>query len=121
MSKAMQTTMLGMIALLLVAILATLITIAWRGVRVEHTGVVSLGETLDALPLRMIEPITLQMPEPARLITTGPEGGPIHTDLSVLPCPTCDGTMVPVRWNLWTGELDWICPECGDAVTASPP
>jgi hypothetical protein len=121
MNRTLQTAALGMIALLLVAILATLITIAWRGVRVEHTGVVSLGGALDALPLRMIEPITLRMPEPARLITTGPEGGPIHTNLSFLPCPTCDGTMVPVRWNLWTGELDWICPQCGEAVTASPP
>ena len=120
MDKTPQTVALSLIAFLLIAILATLITIAWRGVRVEHTGVVSLGGMLDAIPLQMSEPITIQMPEPARMIATGAEGDTIPVDLSLPVCPECGGAMVPVRWNPWTGAIDWSCPICGDLSAEEP-
>jgi len=112
--KTPQTVALSLIAFLLIAILATLITIAWRGVRVEHTGAVSLGGMLDPIPLQMNEPITIQMPEPARMIATGAGADAIPVDLSLPVCPKCGGSIVPVRWNPWTGAIDWSCPICGD-------
>ncbi|MGB2984179.1 MAG: hypothetical protein WBC63_10050 [Candidatus Bipolaricaulia bacterium] len=120
MTKAAQTAVLVLISILLIAILATLITIAWRGVRIEHTGTVAFGGIVDEIPLRMSAPITLTMPEPAHLITTGPDAEAIPVDLALLTCPSCGSTMVPARWNLWTGEIDWICPNCRETVTAAP-
>jgi len=118
-NRAAQTAALLAIAVLLVAILAVLITVAWNGLRIEHTGTVAFGGPTDAVPLEMTGPITLEMPEPARLIATGADGEPIVIDLAILTCPTCGGAMVPTRWNLLTGEIDWVCPSCGEVITSS--
>lgn len=114
MIKGPQTMVLSVIALLLVAILATLITIAWRGVRVEHTGAVSLEAMAEGIPLRMEGPVTFQTPDPVRMITTGQTTDSVPVALSFLPCPSCGGTMILVRWNLWTGEIEWACPTCDE-------
>jgi hypothetical protein len=103
---------LSAIALLLVAILATLITIAWRGVRVEHTGAVSLEAMTGGIPLRMEGPVVLQSPEPVQMITTGATGEAVPISFTFLPCPECGGTLMPTSWNLWTGEIEWTCPTC---------
>jgi len=120
MNKQAQSIALAGIAVLLVAILATLLVIAVRGIRFEHTGSVTLDGMSEGVRLRMVDPVTLEMPEPAHLLATGADGEGIPIDLALLACPTCEGTMVPVRWNLWTGEIDWVCPACGETVTASP-
>lgn len=117
-NETARTVALAAIALLLVAILAVLITLAWRGLRIDHTGTVAIGGMSDAIPLEMTGPITLTMPEPARLIATGPDGAPILAEFAVLSCPTCGGGMVPTRWNLLTGKIDWVCPSCGETITA---
>ena len=114
MDRTPQTVVLSLIALLLLAILATLVAIAWRGVRVDHTGTVTLDGMVDAITLEMSEePVTIQMPEPGHLIATGPTGTSIPVDLAMAGCPECGGPMIPVRWNLWTGEIEWGCPVCG--------
>ena len=110
--SAVQTFVLGAIAFLLVAVLSVLIVIAWRGVRVEHTGEVTLGAATDGVELRMVDPVTLQIPEPARLVATGTSGDAIPFDLALPTCPNCGRTMIPTRWNLWTGQIDWRCPAC---------
>jgi len=112
MSKVSQTSMLAAIALLLVAILATLITIAWRGVQVEHTGAISLETMLDGIPLRMEGPVMMQNVEPVHMVTTGPTGEAIPVELAFLECHECGGTLVPVRWNPFTGDIEWSCPTC---------
>jgi len=31
-----------------------------------------------------------------------------------VPCPHCgEGVLLPVRWNLLTGEITWRCTACG--------
>ena len=107
-----QTIVLGAIAFLLIAVLSVLIVIAWRGVRVEHTGEVTLGAVAEGVELRMVDPVTLEIPEPAHLVATGTSGDAIPVDLAFPTCPDCGGAMVPARWNLWTGEIDWRCPVC---------
>lgn len=120
MSNSARTPQMTLIVVLLIAILALLILIAWRGVHVEHTGSVDIGPMQEAITLRMSEPVTLEMPEPGRLITTGPDGGAIPLDLPLPKCPSCESTMLPARWNLWTGEIDWVCPACGESSVAAP-
>ena len=105
---------------LLAAILAILAVIAWRGLRVHHTGYVHLGPMQEGIALRVSEPIELVMPEAVRMVATGPDGGGVPLELDVLTCPGCDSTMIPVRWNLWTGEIDWLCPDCGRTHVSAP-
>jgi hypothetical protein len=107
-----QTSVLIAIAVLLAAILGTLVTIAWRGVRIEHVGAVSLDAITGGIPLEMAGPITLEMTAPVHLVTTGAESDAVPIDLSLPTCPECGGSLVPVRFNLWTGEIEWACPAC---------
>ena len=111
---------LALIVVLLMAICALLALLAIRGVRVEHTGSVNLGPMQEGIALQMSAPVELVMPEAVRTIATGPDGGAVPLELDFLSCSTCDATMVPVRWNLWTGEIDWLCPDCGEALTSAP-
>jgi hypothetical protein len=120
MNKTTVSIALAAIIVLLIAVLAALATIAWRGIRIEHAGSVTLAGMTEDVRLRMVDPVTLEMPEPAHLVTTGADGDAIPVDLSLPACPACGGPMVPVRWNLWTGRIDWVCPACGETMTASP-
>jgi len=113
MQSATRTSFLVFIAILLVALVTLLAIIAVRGIHIHHTGYVSLGPMEEALALRMDAPVQLVMPEAVRMVTTGPDGGDVPLGLDLISCADCEGTMVPVRWNVWTGEIDWVCPSCG--------
>jgi len=120
MNKTIPSIALVAIAVLLIAILAALATIAWRGIQIEHTGYVTLDGMTEGVQLRMVDPVALHMPEAVHLVATGAAGGAIPVGLSLLTCPSCGETMVPIRWNLWTGEIDWVCPVCGETTTVAP-
>jgi len=94
------------------------VTVAIRGIRFEHTGTVAFGVVGEAVPMTMAEPVRLEMPTPATLVATGPDGEPISVSLSLVECPTCGAAMVPTRWNLLSGEIEWACPACGEVTTA---
>lgn len=114
MSQSLKHALLGGIFLLLAAILAMLVVLALRGVRIEHTGSVNLGGLEQGISLRMSEPMTLVMPEPARLVATGVDRDVIPVEFDILTCPEGAGTRLPVRWNPWTGEIEWACPGAED-------
>ena len=118
MSRAPQNAVLIAIALVLTAILAVLVTVAIRGIRFEHSGTVAFGVDGGAITLTMAEPVRLEMPTPATLVATGPDGESIAMSLSLVECPECDTAMVPTRWNLLSGEIEWTCPACGEETTA---
>jgi len=120
MNRVVQSLAAVAIVGLLAAILVLLLGIAHNGIRIEHTGSVDLAGMVDRVDLTMTEPIELTMPEPGRLVTTGPDGTAVPISLELAVCPTCGGAMVPVRWNLWTGEIAWRCRDCGETLTAPP-
>jgi len=106
-------------AALLLGILVVLVGIGRNGIRIELAGEVNVAGMQDTVTLSMSEPIPLVMEEPARLITTGPDGQAIPTAVSLLSCPECGASMLPVRWSPWTGEIEWSCAACGARVTRS--
>jgi hypothetical protein len=120
MNKTISSIALGAIAVLLIAILAVLLTIVLRGVQIEHTGYVTLAGMSEGVELRMADPVTLRVPETVHMVATGADGDAIPVDLSFATCPACGGAMIPVRLNLWTGKIDWVCPACGETTTAPP-
>ena len=115
-----QSIALGVIAVLLVAVLVVLVVIAWRGVRVEHTGWVTVDGLSDGIELRMADPVTLEVPEAVRMVAGGAASDAIPVDVSFPACSECGGTMLPVRWNLWSGEIEWVCPACGETASGPP-
>jgi hypothetical protein len=120
MNRTAQTALYILIAILLAGILVVLIFVARNGIRVIHGGSVSLSGIEDAIELTISDPVTIEMPTPGRIIATGAESDDIPLALSLLPCPTCDGQLLPVRWNLWSGEIEWACPTCGETMTGLP-
>lgn len=68
-------------------------------------------------PVRLEEPFSVKVVElpisfPARLSVA--VEGPVEAEVGVLRCPHCrKGTVIPVRWNLFTGAITWRCPSCG--------
>ena len=120
MNRVFQGVLLAALGFLLAGILAALLYISFNGIHVVHSGEVFFTGMTDSLRLEMPDTVNLSMPEPAALSVTGPGGGSLPLDLSLLSCPTCGGSMIPVRWNLVTGEIEWVCPSCDDSVTSSP-
>ena len=117
MSRVVQTVALIACAGLLLGILLVLVGIGRNGIRIELGGDVNVTGMHDRVTLSMSEPVSLRMDEPGQLVTTGPDGAPIATEISLVPCPECGGTMLPVRWSPWTGEIEWMCPGCDERTT----
>lgn len=116
MNRVAQTAILIIIALLLAGVLVVLLNVARNGVRIDHTGSVAIHGIPDEIDLRQSGPITLSMPDPVQLGLGGTETGEFPVSISLVPCPSCGGPMLPVRWNPWTGEIDWTCPACGESL-----
>lgn len=117
MNRTIQTIALVTCAALLLGILLVLAGIGRKGIRIELAGDVNVTGMHDTISLSFSEPVPLFMQEPGRLITTGPDGKPVSTTVSLLPCPECGASMLPVRWNPWSGEIEWACPICDDQLT----
>jgi hypothetical protein len=96
----------------LVGLLATVLILLWQinrdGVTVHLSGQIKLADTTG-----VAGEVSLVMSEPVSLIATGPQETPIPANLSVVPCPQCGGNMLPIRWSLFSGEIQWRCLECG--------
>ncbi len=103
---------LSVALIVLIGLLATVLVFLWQinreGVTVRLSGQVKLADTTG-----VAGEVSLVMSEPVSLIATGPQETPIPANLSVVPCPQCGGNMLPIRWNLFSGEIQWRCLECG--------
>jgi len=110
---------LSVALIVLIGLLATVLVFLWQinreGVTVHLSGQVKLADTTG-----VAGEVSLVMSEPVSLIATGPQETPIPANLSVVPCPQCGGNMLPVRWNLFSGEIQWRCLECGFSTKQTP-
>ena len=108
---------------LLAALLVIVVGLATRGIRVEVaeplriSGPVAIGGsitvpepisvTVDAMEIRVPNPVAVELPGSTL---------DVRTTLGA-PCPHCgEGVLLPVRWNLLTGEITWRCTVCGSAA-----
>ena len=117
MNRTVQTIALAACAGLLLGILLVLAGIGRNGVRIELAGDVHVTGMYDTVRLSVSEPVPLTTEEPAHLITTGPGGEAVPATLSLLPCPECGTSMLPVRWSPWSGEIEWVCPACAERAS----
>ena len=117
MNRALQILTLTVLIALLAGVLFVLADLSRHGIRLELSGSIHVTGTPEEIGLRLEAPVTLAFADPVDLAVGGPDGGEIAANLSLLACPTCGSPMLPVRWNPWTGEIEWTCTECGEAVT----
>jgi hypothetical protein len=109
-NRTLQSAVLMTVAVLLLAILAVLVFIAVNGIRIEHTGVVSLTGLTDRMQLVLAEPVQLEISQPALLTVVGPTGSAVPLQLGLTTCPAGGEPLLPTRWNLWSGEIEWARP-----------
>lgn len=114
------------IAGLLGAMLWVLLGLATRGIPIRLAGDVALREPLGvnvrvelALPqpisVELAQPVAAVIPQPLT-VEANPGGMDVRATLAALVCPRCgEGPLVPVRWNLFTGEVTWRCLNCDTA------
>lgn len=107
---------LSVCIVLLLAVLFMLVSIGRNGLSIHLGGDVSLSEMTDRITveLAMDQPVVLAIPQPVQLTATGPDGDAIPATLSFVSCPSCDASMLPSKWNPWTGQIEWLCPSCGE-------
>ena len=109
MSKILLATGFVVLIGILAALLTVLIDIDRHGVTVNIAGQVDLAKDKTGA----LGKVDLVMGKPVSLIATGPGNAPIPANLAVATCPKCGGSMVPIRWNPFTGEIVWQCLKCG--------
>jgi ribosomal protein S27AE len=101
--------LLAVLTGLLISTFVLLFKISHDGIAIRLTGRVEVTNATTGVTGE----VSLVMPNPVSLIATGPRQEPIPANLSLIPCPKCGGTMLPVRFNLWTGAIEWRCLTCG--------
>ncbi|GAB4309597.1 MAG: hypothetical protein Kow0097_10730 [Candidatus Bipolaricaulota bacterium] len=106
---------------LLTSLLVLSLSLATRGISVQLaepiqiSGPLTIGGnitvqdpivvTMDAMEIRVPQPVAVELPGDAL---------DVRATLGGAPCPHCgEGTLLPVRWNLLTGEITWRCTACG--------
>ena len=111
--RTIRFTVVAVIVGLLAALLILLLTIGRNGIRIETVGEVRIVGMPSEIALRMAEPVRLTMPEGTTLVGNAD----IPVSVTVFPCPTCGGPLVPTRFSLFSGEIEWTCPACNAAKT----
>lgn len=113
---------LGAVIGLLASLLVIVVLLASRGISVHLSEPISISGPLtvggaiaveepiavamDVVEIRMLHPISVDLP-------TGTLD--VRATLAGAPCPHCaEGVLLPVRWNLFTGEITWRCTACGE-------
>ncbi len=107
---------------LLASLLAIAILLATRGISVHLSepihisgplivgGAISVEEpivvTMDAMEIRVPQPVSVELPSDTL---------DVRAMLGGAPCPRCgEGVLLPMKWNLFTGEITWRCTACGE-------
>lgn len=111
---------LAIIAGLLASLLIVALGLARRGVRVQLAEPIRIsGPLAIGGNITVQEPITVTMDAMEIRVPHGVSVALPSTPLAVqatlgVPCPHCEeGVLLPVRWNLFTGEIRWQCTACG--------
>ncbi len=100
------------VAGLLAGLLVVLLGLVEHGVTLRLHGPIELAGEPQTQQLN----VDLRLTEPIRADL----GGPLDLRATVqgIPCPDCDGgTLLPLRWNLLTGEITWRCVGCEGGQT----
>ena len=107
----------GRLIIILLGILFMLFSISHNGLNIRLGGDINLSDLGDhiTVELTMDEPISLALPQPIQMVTTGPDGEAIPASLAFAHCPSCGGPMLPSKWNPWNGQIEWTCPVCDEA------
>ncbi len=101
------------VAGLLAGLLVVLMGLVERGVTLRIEGPLELAGEPQTQELF----VTLQLPEPVKVELA--DELELRTQVQGLPCPHCEGGMLlPVRWNLLSGELVWRCVGCEETAEA---
>lgn len=67
-----------------------------------------IAVTMDVVEIRVPQPVLVELPSETLDVRATVGGG---------PCPRCgEGVLLPVNWNLLTGEISWRCTSCGHTV-----
>jgi hypothetical protein len=100
---------------LLAAIVAMLVSISLNGIRIDYAGDIRIVGMPEEIRLRMAEPVTLTMPGGTTLTATvsGVQSAPLPIAFASAVCPECGGAMLPVRYDVLSGKIEWACPVCG--------
>ncbi len=96
------------VACLLAAVLIVLVRVMEDGVQLRIAQPVELGGSMDPqeahVTVVLAEPVVLEVSDEIQLRA--------HLEgLDADPCET--GMLLPVRWNILTGRLEWECVEQG--------
>ncbi len=115
MDRTLRIVAIAAVVGLLAAILAFLVSISLNGIHIDYRGDVRVIGMPQEIALRLAEPVTLTMPEGTTLAATvsGAQSAPVALAFSDILCPECGGSMLPVRFNVLSGKIDWACPRCG--------
>ncbi len=115
MERTLRTLAVVAIVGLLAAILAFVISIGKNGIHISYSGEVRMIGIPDEIELRLAEPVVLTMPDGTTLTATvsGAQSAPVALAFSDILCQECGSSMLPVRFNVLTGKIDWACPQCG--------
>ncbi|MGQ9699850.1 MAG: hypothetical protein ACUVQS_02105 [Candidatus Bipolaricaulaceae bacterium] len=109
----------------LLALVGILSAFFWLGWKALHEGLmVQVRELSAPLEVTVGNPVVLRSPVEVQVISlplaiparfsVGVEG-PVQADTGLLRCPRCgEGTLLPVRINLFSGEIRWRCTTCGE-------
>jgi hypothetical protein len=98
----------------LAAILVFLVSVSRDGIRISISGDIRALGIPQEITLRIAEPVLLSMPDGTTLAATvtGAKTGPVALAFSTALCPTCGSSMLPVRFNVLTGKIEWACSQC---------
>ncbi len=120
MSRIFQWTALLAVVALLIGVLILLIGLTRNGIDIHYAGELQVAGMPQEIALRMAEPVDLQMPGGTQMTASISQGETIPLTITLVPCPECGGTMLPVKWNPWSGTIEWGCPQCGATVSRKP-